>query len=135
MAVTKEQAYTVVLNSLNSAWTAISRSADDWAKHPKMAGATATTPVQTAINTAVRSIREIEKQLLRGSTERSIVEDIGTRLEAFKNVLVKGGLLNATELVEQWKNSVEKIMDDILEKAPEAGRMLLFKALAKKLAA
>jgi hypothetical protein len=73
--------------------------------------------------------------LARGSVERGIVEDIAVRLEAFKKVLTSGSILNPVELVEQWKNSVQNMLDDILDKDAEAGKVPVFKTLLKKLAA
>ncbi len=135
--VTKGQVYQIALDALNNVWTRLSSSADDWKANPKLRLSIATTPVQTAINGAVKDISQGAGALGREDKQaKNLLEDIAARLEAFKAELSRTGeIRNATELVEVWKRAVQSIIDDVLSVAPEVESTATYVKLMRRLAA
>ena len=132
--VTKEQVYDATLNSLNTVWAAVSTAADSWAKTPNMASAQATLSVKSILTMAANDIRAVMTQLSSAEKKaRTVVDDVVIRLDAYKKALA--GVASGEELVDTWKRSVQSMLDDMMQHAPEVLKQQSFQTLLRKLAA
>ncbi len=136
--ITKTQAYQVSLDSLNNVWDTISDSADVWRESQRLELKQVTVPVQKAIATAVKVVRQNEKQLAAAETvAQAVLDVIAARLDAFGKTLSMeaASILSAEELIKVWRRSVFKIIQDVAKQSPDIKKIGAYTALIDRLAA
>ena len=119
MALTKEKACEGALESLDMIWNAVSNAATSWAERPTMAPNVATMNIQTVIINEVRDIGSFAAAV-KEEAIKDLLGDLTTKLEAYKNSVRGGGVVNATELVRTWKKAVRGMIADIVKAVPSA---------------
>ncbi len=137
--ISKEQAYEVTLNLLNSVWDSILSSAVIWKRSPQMNLRMATATAQNAINDAIEGIRGSAAELPVGSSDQDILEDIAVRLEAFKSVLASARgmapIENADQLVSSWRIAMDRIVNNLTSRSCDIAKIPAFNSFARRLAA